>query len=102
MKTQHDVLMSDPEFRKLLAVESLAAAAEIIAQMAADQGLRKADLARRLNKPRSWVTQLLSGGRNMTVRTLELQAKGPSAVTKASGGHGERAKGCLEDQAGSN
>jgi transcriptional regulator with XRE-family HTH domain len=30
----------------------------------------KADLARRLNKSRAWVTQLLSGKANMTVRTL--------------------------------
>ena len=32
--------------------------------------MSKADLARRLNKSRAWVTQLLSGKANMTVRTL--------------------------------
>jgi antitoxin component HigA of HigAB toxin-antitoxin module len=85
MKTQHDVLMSDPEFRKLLAVESLAAAAEIIAQMMADQGLSKADLARRLNKSRSWVTQLLSGGRNMTVRTLAEVVHARGGESRTSG-----------------
>ena len=36
----------------------------------AEQKVSKADLARRLNKSRSWVTQLLSGKANMTVRTL--------------------------------
>jgi transcriptional regulator with XRE-family HTH domain len=36
----------------------------------AEQNVSKADLARRLNKSRAWVTQLLSGKANMTVRTL--------------------------------
>lgn len=71
MKTQHEALMEDPEFRKLLAIESLVAeAAESIARMMAERHLSKADLARRLKKSRSWVTQLLSGETNMTVRTL--------------------------------
>ena len=34
------------------------------------RGLSKADLARRLNKSPSFVTQVLSGSRNMTLRTL--------------------------------
>ena len=71
MKTQHEVLMEDPEFRKLLAVEGLAAeASEVIARLMAERGMSKADLARRLGKSRAWVTQLLSGQTNMTVRTL--------------------------------
>jgi transcriptional regulator with XRE-family HTH domain len=90
MKTQHAVLMEDPEFRRLLSVETLVAeAAETIASLMAEQNLSKADLARRLNKSRAWVTQLLSGKANMTVRTLaevaytlgaevQLQARTPS------------------------
>ena len=71
MKTQHEVLMEDPEFRRLLSVEALAAqTSEVIARLMAEQNVSKADLARRLNKSRSWVTQLLSGKTNMTVRTL--------------------------------
>lgn len=71
MKTQHHTLMQDPEFRRLLSIESLVAeAAELIARLMAEQNVSKADLARRLNKSRSWVTQLLSGKANMTVRTL--------------------------------
>ena len=71
MKTQHEVLMEDPEFRRLLSIESLAAeASEVIARLMTEQKLSKADLARRLNKSRAWVTQLLSGKANMTVRTL--------------------------------
>ena len=71
MKTQHAILMEDSEFRRLLSVEALVAdAAEVIARLMAEQNLSKADLARRLNKSRAWVTQLLSGKANMTVRTL--------------------------------
>jgi transcriptional regulator with XRE-family HTH domain len=90
MKTQHEALMEDPEFRRLLAIEALTAeAAEVIAGLMAEQKLSKADLARRLHKSRAWVTQLLSGRANMTVRTLaevayalnsevKLQARTPS------------------------
>lgn len=71
MKTQIDLLMKDPLFRRAYAVEgAVLQAAELIAAQMAEQGLSKADLARRLGKSRSWVTQLLNGGRNMTVRTL--------------------------------
>ncbi len=35
-----------------------------------EQKVNKAELARRLDKSRVWVTQLLSGRANMTVRTL--------------------------------
>jgi len=45
-----------------------------------ERGLSKADLARKIGKSRSFVTQVLSGNRNMTLRTLsdicfELQVK---------------------------
>jgi len=54
-----------------MAVESLTAeASETIARLMAEQKVSKAELARRLNKSRAWVTQLLSGNTNMTVRTL--------------------------------
>ena len=71
MKTQHEVLMEDPGVRRLLSVEALVAeATELIARLMAEQNVSKADLARRLKKSRAWVTQLLSGKANMTVRTL--------------------------------
>lgn len=71
MKTQYADLMEDPEFRRLLAVEALVAeASEAIARRMDEQNVSKADLARRLNKSRAWVTQLLSGKANMTIRTL--------------------------------
>lgn len=71
MKTKHEVLMDDPEFRRLLAIEAFVAeAAELISKLMAEQNVSKAELARRLNKSRAWVTQLLSGKANMTIRTL--------------------------------
>jgi transcriptional regulator with XRE-family HTH domain len=71
MKTQHDVLTEDPEFRRLLSIEALVAeTAEVIAELMVRQNVSKADLARRLDKSRAWVTQLLSGKTNMTIRTL--------------------------------
>lgn len=71
MMTKYDELMSNPEFRKEMAIESLvAAAAEAIAVLMEAQSLNKAEVARRLGKSRAWVTQLLNGKANMTIRTL--------------------------------
>jgi transcriptional regulator with XRE-family HTH domain len=71
MRTKHEALMEDPEFQRLLSIEALVAeTAEVIAKLMAEKNVSKADLARRLNKSRAWVTQLLSGKANMTVRTL--------------------------------
>jgi len=71
MKTRHDVLMRDPEYRRLFAIEGLVTdAAELVAQLMQDQRVTKAELARRLKKSRPWVTQLLSGKANMTIRTF--------------------------------
>jgi transcriptional regulator with XRE-family HTH domain len=71
MKTQHEILMEDPEFRRLLTIEAtVTEASEVIARLMSERKVSKAELARRLNKSRAWVTQLLSGKANMTVRTL--------------------------------
>lgn len=83
MKTQHQVLMEDPEFRRLLSIEALVAeASEVIARLMSEQKVNKADLARRLNKSRAWVTQLLSGKTNMTIRTLAEVAYALNAEVK--------------------
>ena len=83
MKTQHEVLMEDPEFRRLLSIEALVAeASEVIARLMAEQNVSKADLARKLDKSRAWVTQLLSGKANMTVRTLAKVAHALGAEVK--------------------
>lgn len=83
MKTQHEILMKDPEFQRLLSIEALVAdASELIASLMAEQNMSKADLARRLNKSRAWVTQLLCGKANLTVRTLAEVAFAMAAEVK--------------------
>ena len=71
MKTYHDQLMEDPEFRRLSTLENLTGeASNLIAKLMHDQGVTRADLARKLNKSRAFVTQILSGSHNVTVKTL--------------------------------
>lgn len=63
--------MESPEYRRLYAIEGLVTdAAELVARLMEEQGVTKADLARRLGKSRAWITQLLSGKANMTIRTF--------------------------------
>lgn len=70
-KTQFEQLMGSPEFRKLYAIEGLVAeAGEFIARLLEEQRVSKAELARRLGKSRAYITQMLSGSTNLTVRTL--------------------------------
>ncbi|MGA2329351.1 MAG: helix-turn-helix transcriptional regulator [Bryobacteraceae bacterium] len=71
MKTRHEILMEDPEYRRLYAIEGLVTgAAELVARLMEQQGVNKAELARRLGKSRAWATQLLNGKANMTMRTF--------------------------------
>lgn len=71
MRTRHEMLMQDPEYRRLYAVEGLVTeAAEFVSELMQEQGINKAELARRLGKSRAWVTRLLSGSANMTMRTF--------------------------------
>lgn len=70
-KTQFEQLMESPEFRRLYAIEGLVTeAGEFIARLMQERGVTKADLARRLGKSRAYITQMLSGSANLTVRTL--------------------------------
>jgi transcriptional regulator with XRE-family HTH domain len=45
-------------------------ASEVIRALMEQQGVHKAELARRVGKSRAYVTQSLSGDRNMTLGTL--------------------------------
>lgn len=59
------------ENRRLLRQEELMLeATDGLAILMHRQGLSKADLARRLGRTRGYITQILSGGRNFTLRTL--------------------------------
>jgi len=71
MTTKHDELMLDPEYKKLYAVEGLIAdTAQLIWDLMERKNLKQADLARLLNKTPAFVSQLLNGKANMTIRTL--------------------------------
>ena len=60
-----------PEARRLYEQERLALwVSEALAQAMAESGLSKADLAERLGTSRAHITQVLSGSRNMTLRTV--------------------------------
>ncbi len=70
-KTQFEQLIDSPEFRKLYAIEGLVTeAGEFLARLMQEQRVSKAELARRLGRSRAYITQLLGGSTNLTVRTL--------------------------------
>ncbi len=86
MTTKHEELMLDPEYRKLYAVEGLIAdTAQLIWDLLEQRNMKQADLARMLNKTPAFVSQLLNGKANMTVRTLAevLYALGATAKIQA-------------------
>lgn len=59
------------EFDRLLNQERVILdATELILELLERNGLNRADLAERLGKSRGFVSQLLNGSRNMTLRTL--------------------------------
>ena len=61
----------DPEFRQFYEEERLILwTTEEIAEAMVDRGISRADIAKRLGTSRANVTQLLSGSRNMTLRSL--------------------------------
>ena len=60
-----------PEARRLYEQERLVLwVSEALAQVMAESGLSKADLAERLGTSRAHITQVLNGSRNMTLRTV--------------------------------
>jgi len=59
------------EYQRLVEQETLIAdAGEILCELLEAQGIERKELARRLGKTKGFVTQVLSGERNMTLRTL--------------------------------
>lgn len=63
--------MNDPEFRKLLAQEELILeVTETICDILEDENISRKELADRLGKSKGFVSQLLNGGRNLTLRTI--------------------------------
>ena len=63
--------MNDPEFRKLLAQEELILeVTETICNILEVEHISRKELADRLGKTKGFVSQLLNGGRNLTLRTV--------------------------------
>jgi transcriptional regulator with XRE-family HTH domain len=63
--------MSDPQFRKLLAQEELILeVTETICDILENEKISRKGLADRLGKSKGFVSQLLNGGRNLTLRTM--------------------------------
>jgi transcriptional regulator with XRE-family HTH domain len=61
----------DAEYERLLAEEALILdATELISELMQAKGITRAELAKQIGKTRGFVTQVLSGNRNMTLRTL--------------------------------
>ena len=71
LKDHFQNFISDPKRRKIYEREALAfEASELISRLMEEQQVSKTDLAQQVGTSKSHVTQLLSGSRNMTLRTL--------------------------------
>lgn len=69
--TDLDRFLQDPQFARGFAVEGLALTAAVrLGELMEQTNTSRAELARRLGKSRAWITQLLSGESNVTLKTL--------------------------------
>ena len=63
--------MNDPEFRRLLSQEELILDfTETICDLLEKEKISRKELADRLGKSKGFVSQVLNGGRNLTLRTV--------------------------------
>jgi transcriptional regulator with XRE-family HTH domain len=70
-RSSYDELSASREGRRLLEQETLVlAATELICELLEKKRLSRAELAKRIGKSKAFVSQILSGRRNMTLRTL--------------------------------
>ncbi len=70
-KTLMDQYLEDPEFAKLVAQEDLIMeVTETLCELLEEEGFSRKELAGRLGKSKGFVSQLLNGGRNLTLRTV--------------------------------
>jgi DNA-binding phage protein len=70
-RSSYDALTASREGRCLLEQELLVVAAtELICELLEKKQVSRAELAKRIGKSRAFVSQILSGSRNMTLRTL--------------------------------
>jgi transcriptional regulator with XRE-family HTH domain len=88
MTTAIERFESTPEGKRLLAQERLILqATERILELMQQQNVTRTELARRLGKSKSWISQLLAGEANFTLRTLAdvFAALGKRAVVDVEG-----------------
>jgi transcriptional regulator with XRE-family HTH domain len=63
--------LQDSEYKRLLAQgELIMEVTELLCQLLEKEGVLRQDLAKRLNRSKGFVSQLLNGGRNLTLRTV--------------------------------
>jgi transcriptional regulator with XRE-family HTH domain len=63
--------MQDEQFKKLMAQEDLIMeVTEFLCYLMEREGVSRTELAERLGKSKGFVSQILNGGRNLTLRTL--------------------------------
>lgn len=71
MKSKFEQFVEDRNAQRLYEEETLAfEASELVAQLMEEQKISRAELARKIGKSKSHITQLLSGSRNMTLKTF--------------------------------
>lgn len=70
-KTLLDKYLEDPEFAKLMAQGDLIMeVTETLCELLEKEKISRKELADRLGKSKGFVSQLLNGGRNLTLRTV--------------------------------
>ena len=70
-KTLLEQYLEDPEFARLMAHGDLIMeVTETICELLEKEGVSRKELADRLGKSKGFVSQLLNGGRNLTLRTV--------------------------------
>ena len=70
-KTIYDELMQDKQFARLMAQEDLIMeVTEAICAVLEKENIKRKDLADRLGKTKGFISQILNGGRNITLRTI--------------------------------
>ena len=70
-KTLMDQYLEDPEFARLMAQGDLIMeVTETLCELLEKEGVSRKELADRLGKTKGFISQLLNGGRNLTLRTV--------------------------------
>lgn len=71
MPTQFEKFIEQPENRRIFEQERLLVdATELLSTVMETTGTKRADLAQRLGKSKAYVTQILRGNQNLTLKTL--------------------------------